>query len=322
VSENGPAVTVVIPTRDRARRLRALLASLRDQTLGRDSFEVIVVDDGSKDETPAVLAAEAAAGALSLRSVRGTGAGPTAARNAGIALARGGLVAFTDDDCVAEPGWLAAGLAAWSGDERRFVQGSTVPIPAERHLLGPRSYSYEITEPDNDYQTCNIFYPRALLERLGGFDMERFARFGGEDTDLGWRAIESGADVVFAPDARVQHAVVQLDYRTAVKRCWSWHAVAGLYVRHPELRRQRLLLGVFWNHHHYVTARLWLALLLPSRTLLPVRLWLARPWIVGRMLDSESRRPSLERTAWYAVMDTVEMAALVRGSVPLGLLVV
>jgi glycosyltransferase involved in cell wall biosynthesis len=321
VDDTSIAVSVVIATRDRAARLRAQLESLREQTIGTDRFEVIVADDGSRDETPAVLADEAEAGILNLRTTRLEGAGPTAARNAALELASGELIAFTDDDCVTDPRWLEAGLAAWGGNPMRFVQGVTVPIESERHLLGLRSYSYEVTEPNEDYQTCNIFYPRVLIDRLGGFDMEMFGRFGGEDCDLGWRAREIGADPVFAPDAKVSHAVVQLDYRSAVRRCWSWHAVAALYVRHPELRRKRLLFGVLWNYHHYVTARLLLALLLPSRKLLPLRLWLAWPWLRGRVIDPETGRPSLERAVWYATMDTVEMAALARGSLPHGILV-
>ena len=322
MSERLPVVSVVTPTRNRARRLEALLASLREQTIGTGAFEVIVVDDGSEDDTPAVLAAERDAGVLDLRAIRNERPrGPTHARNAGVSSARGALIAFTDDDCVAEPGWLAAGLEAWAQDPNRFVQGTTTPIESERPLLGPRSYSYEITEADNDYQTCNIFYPRALLDRLGGFDTEMFGRFGGEDTDLGWRAIAAGAQAAFAADAAVHHAVVELTYGSAVRRCWSWNATAGLYKRHPELRRQRLLLGVFWNHHHYVTARFWVGLLLPSRKLLPLRLWLMKPWLTGRVFEPGSKTPSLERAAWYGVMDTVEMAALARGSLPHGMLV-
>jgi glycosyltransferase involved in cell wall biosynthesis len=329
VGASDPAASVVVPTHNRARRLEALLRSLREQTIGADRFEVIVVDDGSTDGTDVVLAAETATGILSLRTIRhATPSGPTAARNAGIAIARGPLIAFTDDDCIAEPGWLAAGIAAWDQEPMRFVQGATTPIEAEKHLLGPRSYSYEITEADDDYQTCNIFYPRELLSLLGGFDMELFSRFGGEDTDLAWRALAAGAQPVFARDAEVHHAVVELTMKSAVRRCWSWNATAALYVRHPELRRKRLLLGIFWNHHHYVTARMWAALLLPSRlpllpprSLLPLKLWLAKPWLTGRAIDHDSHSMSLQRTAWYAVTDTVEMVALARGSVPHRILV-
>src|SRR5688572_297385 len=100
-----PAVSVVIPTHNRAGRLAAQLESLRAQTT-RD-FEVIVVDDGSRDGTPEVLAAQIARGGFDLRAIRHDAPqGPATARNAGWQAARAPLVAFTDDDCISHPGWL------------------------------------------------------------------------------------------------------------------------------------------------------------------------------------------------------------------------
>lgn len=289
-----------------------MLESLRTQTLPSGSFEVIVIDDGSTDDTPGVLEAEQRLGELRLTWRRNDrSVGPGASRNLGWRLAKAPLIAFTDDDCEAEPQWLAAGLAAWSEREDRFVQGRTTPIGRERHRLGLKAYSYEITAPDEDYQTCNMFYPRVLLERLGGFDHASFPRAVGEDTDLGWRAREAGADCVFAPDAAVQHAVLDLSFRCAVRRAWSWGFAAPLYRRHADLRRRRLLYRVFWNWQHHSTGRAWLAVLLPrSRAMWPLKAWLAHPWLADRALDPDSRRPSLRRAAWYAVTDNVEMASM------------
>jgi glycosyltransferase involved in cell wall biosynthesis len=306
---------VVIATRNRARRLEAALASLRAQTLAADRFEVIVVDDGSTDDTPAILAAEIERGVLRLSTVPGAGGGPALARNAGWRLSKAPLIAFTDDDCVAEPGWLEAGLAAWDSDPARFVQGQTTPITTERHLLGPRAYSYEITGLAAEFSTCNMFYPRRLLEQLGGFDAAAFPTVG-EDTNLAWRARAAGAEPVFAKEAANQHAVVQLDVRSALRRCWSWGRAVQLYVLHPELRRQRLLYRVFWNWQHWTAARMVLALALPqSRALWPLKAWLARPWLDDRGRDPVSGAPAPARAAWFALADGVEMAAMLRGSV-------
>jgi glycosyltransferase involved in cell wall biosynthesis len=97
----APQVSVVVATRDRARRLDALLSSLCSQTLPADDFEVIVVDDGSRDATQEVLARHASAGGLQLSSVRhAESQGAAAARNAGWRRARAPLIAFTDDDCT------------------------------------------------------------------------------------------------------------------------------------------------------------------------------------------------------------------------------
>jgi glycosyltransferase involved in cell wall biosynthesis len=309
-------VGVVIATRNRPQRLAAVLASLRSQTVGTARFEVVVVDDGSTGETARVLADEAARGELALRTIRRErSGGPAAAREEGWRATDARLIAFTDDDCVASPGWLAAGVAAWAGDDEVFVQGRTTPIESERHLLGPRAYSYDITAPDEDYQTCNMFYPRSLLERLDGFDAAHFPAVG-EDADLGWRARAIGARPVFAPDAHVQHAVVTMDARGTLRRGFRWGGAVPLYVRHPELRRKRLLYRVFWNWFHMIAVRALVAALLPwRRSLWPLKAWLAGPWLRDRARDPESRRIHPGRAAWFAVADTVELAGMVRGSV-------
>ena len=97
-----PAVSVVVPTRNRARYLRTSLGSLMRQSLDQP-FEVVVVDDASSDETPR-LAAEL--GVLLVR--HDSPEGPNAARNAGIRAASGELIVFVDDDVEAPDGWLAA----------------------------------------------------------------------------------------------------------------------------------------------------------------------------------------------------------------------
>ncbi|MEA2495152.1 MAG: hypothetical protein QOJ29_3063, partial [Thermoleophilaceae bacterium] len=94
-----PRASVVVATRDRADSLAALLSALAEQTLPREDFEVIVIDDGSTDHTARVLAEAEARGTLQLRIARDEGRGPGAARNRGWREARGEIVAFTDDDC-------------------------------------------------------------------------------------------------------------------------------------------------------------------------------------------------------------------------------
>src|SRR3954451_21930647 len=111
-------------THNRRERLIAMLDSLRAQTVGRDRFEVIVVDDASSDGTQEELERQVARGDLGLKVIRrDTGGGPAVARNAGWRAASAVLVAFTDDDCVAVPEWLEAGLAAHAADPDAFLQG-------------------------------------------------------------------------------------------------------------------------------------------------------------------------------------------------------
>jgi glycosyltransferase involved in cell wall biosynthesis len=318
-----PRVSVVIPTRNRAGRLAAALASLRAQTLPADELEVVVVDDGSDDGTAELLTAEAERDGFRLRAMHnGAPVGPAEARNAGWRAASAPLVAFLDDDCEAGAGWAEAGLAAWGGEPMRFVQGQTVPMRDEVDLIGPFSYTIDLREPHPAFPTCNMFYSRELLERVGGFDSIAFPTQG-EDTDLAWRAQETGAEPVWAPGAEAEHAVVRLRPVEFLRRAWSWGNAAGLCARHPGFARRRLVYRVFWNPSHYELVRLVLALVLPRRLLLlPLQAWLARPYLTWRLGHPRTGRWAPWLLPWFLLVDTVEMAGVLRGSLRRGTFVI
>lgn len=303
--------SVVIATRNRRDRLASALGSLREQTLPRDEFEVVVVDDASTDATPALLAEEEARNGIVLRTLRQDApGGPAVARNRGWRESRGDLVAFLDDDMVAEPDWLSRALEEWGRDDSVFLQGATGPIPDEEHRLGPLAYTMDVRELIPEFPTCNIFYPRAMLERLGGFD-ETFPGPSGEDMDLAWRARGEGATPRFAGEARAYHAVVEMTPAQYLRRVWRWSDAVLAYARHPDLRRERLHGGVFFNWSHYLLARALLALLLRSRWLLPLRVWLAWPYLRFTFDRAEGRPPLL---AFFVLLDAVETAGMVRGA--------
>jgi glycosyltransferase involved in cell wall biosynthesis len=133
----SPAIAVVVPTHDRAHLLPRLVACLEAQ---RDvsAFEVVIVDDASTDDTPRVLAALVGRSALTMRVERlASNAGPATARNVGWRATSAPLVAFTDDDCLPQPQWLARLLAA--ADAADIVQGRTLPEPSQRERAGPFS---------------------------------------------------------------------------------------------------------------------------------------------------------------------------------------
>ena len=310
-----PRIAVVFATHNRAGRLQALLDSLREQSLPADEFEVVAVDDASTDETAAVLERERLRGDLALTAHRlARGAGPAAARNAGWRMASAPLVAFTDDDCRATPDWLAAGIRALDANPGGFVQGRTDPDPAEGHFAGPFSRTLRVHQLGPFFQTCNVMYPRDLLERVGGFDEETFTVPGGEDADLAWRSMQSGALSAFADEARVFHAVSRLGPAGKLRVAWRWHETMRLFALYPDLRRVALTHGVFWKGSHYLLFRLLLALAL-RRAPRGLRAWLARPYLLhllerGRI---EGGGPAL--APYYLVHDLVEMAAAVRGSV-------
>jgi glycosyltransferase involved in cell wall biosynthesis len=309
-----PLVSVVFATHNRAARLRTLLRSLREQTVGVDSFEVIVVDDGSSDETASVLVAESEAGVLDLRTVRHERArGPAAARNAGWALARAPLVAFTDDDCRADPAWLQAGLGAWEGRIDRFMQGRTDPDPLEQRELGPFSRTMRVDTLGPWYQTCNMFYPRALLERMEGFDQAGYPGMAAEDSDLAWRCIEAGCEGVFAADAVVLHAVHNLGPVGKLRVAWRWHGLMLLFATHPGARTT-LKHGIFWKQSHYLLARAALAAVLPRRMKL-LRAWCLAPLAPAYLARARDEGAGVWAAPYLVLHDAVEVAAAVRGAV-------
>src|SRR4051812_14055830 len=131
-----PLVSVVVPTSNRADYLEVALASLAAQDLDADAYEVIVIDDGSNDRTPAVIEA---AGVRSVR--REQPQGPNAARNTGVRVAGADLIAMVDDDVWAPPGWLRAIV---DGAERHPEAGALGgPIRARFEGPAPRSCGRE-----------------------------------------------------------------------------------------------------------------------------------------------------------------------------------
>lgn len=311
----GTDVSVVVPTQDRRERLAALLESLREQTLPARAFEVVVVDDASSDGTTQLLERETACDDLRLRVIRRKRPlGPAAARNEGWRAARSPLIAFMDDDCVATPSWLESGLRAYGGRDDTFVQGRTDPNPEELHLAGPFSRTVTVHAAGPTFPTCNVFYPRALLERVGGFDEETFSVPGGEDTDLAWRAIATGARPTFASGAQAFHAVAPLGPIGKLRVAFRWTETMRTFARHPELRRQQLTYRLFWKGSHYLLVRALTALLVPRRHRL-LRAWLARPYLF-HLLDRgrvEGGGPLM--APYFLLHDLVELAAVLRGAV-------
>lgn len=306
-----PLVSVVVSTYNRPERLARLLASLRDQGLSEDAFEVIVVDNGSREATRAVIEHEAARPGLALRRIaHPVTLGPAGGRNSGWRAARAPLVAFTDDDCRADGGWLAAGLRAQAEHPGAVIQGATRPDPLELVNDGPLSRTVLVDSLGPQYEACNIFYPRETLESLGGFD-ERFGIVpAGEDTDLAWRAIERGARTVFAEDAVVFHAVERLGVRGMLRVAGRWGEGVRIFRDHPPTRSM-LYRNLFWNVWHYLLWRSVLGLIAPR----PLRtLVLAR-----HLLELRRRARRAGAGAWLIpfllAYDAVECWSIARGAI-------
>jgi len=304
----APLVSVVVPTHNRPERLARLLRSLEDQSLGAERFEVIVVDDASETMAEEVVAR--CAPRLRVRCLRQPRPlGPAAARNRGWRSAAAPLVAFTDDDCRAEPGWLEAAVRAAREHPDAVLQGRTEPDPEEPPDEGLLRRTVCVRSLGPQYQTCNIFYPRSALQALGGFD-ERFGRRpAAEDTDLAWRALERGWRAVFVPDAVILHAVEETGVGGSLALARRWGPAVRVFAAHPGARAI-LYRGVFWNVWHYLLWRSLASLAGPR--------WLRRIVLTRHLLALRRRAAARRASAWgipfLLVHDAVECWAVAAGA--------
>jgi GT2 family glycosyltransferase len=319
VSVAAPAISVVVPSHERRLRLRWLLNALEAQTLAGERWEVVVVHDYDDRDTQDTLDRHPLAAAGRLRHVRiepGTGSAARQ-RNLGWRAARAPLIAFTDDDCRPDAGWLEQLLAVAELHPGAVVQGQTVSDPLEVDVYASPHYRtvQEFDPPGRFAQTCNILYPRELLERIGGFD-EGIRAPAGEDLDLNLRARAAGADYVGAVDALVYHCVEGYTLIGALRLARKWGEIAALVKRHPELRRTYPL-RIFWRATHL---RLVLAALgLGSMRRHPALGVLALPYL-DYALRQRGTRPrarlaSAIELPGRVVVDAAEVGILVRGSI-------
>ncbi len=214
---NVPTVTVVVCTRDRADRLDVALGSLAHlETAGYLRYEVLVVDNGSTDATPAVVDRIAATFPVPLRRVFEDRPGVGRARNRGVAEAAGEWIAFFDDDQAADRLWLTELFALAERKRLRCVGGQVrIKLPAGvdrelspvcRMLLG---CSVEMPAERPYTPSCtpgagNLMVHRSVFAEIGGFD-ETCSR--GEDTDLFVRMYKAGIDAWYSPAAIIDHLI-------------------------------------------------------------------------------------------------------------------
>jgi glycosyltransferase involved in cell wall biosynthesis len=198
-----PRITVQLCTYNRAALLGRVLDAYFAQTLARDAYEIVLVDDGSRDETPAVIARAQERATCAFTVVRQANAGLAAARNAGIARARGTRILFTDDDVLATPVLLAEHLRTDADAGDVIVRGAVINTEDFDHLpppiYGPRNYS------GNYFWTSNVSVRRARLDRVGGTFDTTFAEYGWEDIELGMRLRAIGTRAVFNAKAVAFH---------------------------------------------------------------------------------------------------------------------
>ncbi|HEX3794033.1 MAG TPA: glycosyltransferase family 2 protein [Acidimicrobiales bacterium] len=243
----NPEIAVVVPTFQRSEKLLPLLTSLGRQSLSTGRFEVIVVDDCSRDDTFELAREEVTSLPYALTVLQTpVNSGPAVARNIGWQSSTAPLIAFLDDDCIPSRRWLQAGLEAFQEQPQTgVIQGRThIPEGSSVDRLTDWFVWRQIDGPTPYFEGANIFYRRASLEVTGGFDEE--IGYHGEDCAAGWRVLEAGFRQGYCAEASVEHPIEQ--------RGFAWHIAMGLLesrivhcaAKHPGFRQ-----SAFWRPWAY-----------------------------------------------------------------------
>jgi GT2 family glycosyltransferase len=282
-AQAGVAVTVVIPTFNRAADLERCLAHLGRQSVG--ALGVIVVDNSSTDRTPEMIRELMPAWGGRLRYIRRDPNGPASARNSGLAATTTPYVLFLDSDIDLPPDWVARALAHFADDASLRAAGGYIlyafnpsGVNAYGGDLSRMGLAWDVDEgtaldPSKGparriWVNCSAMLARAdSVREAGGFDETFF--YGHEDTDLGWRMNLMGHRVEVFPDLRAIHNV---------------SADPGM--AHPEI--------VF----HYCKNRLRSMLRNASAANLPVMLAAYAAYAIADVLARAPRAPKVRALAW------------------------
>ena len=227
----APKVSVVVCSYNGGGTLAECLESLG--RLRYPDYEVILVDDGSTDDTPAI-----AARFPGVRTIRQENRGLSESRNVGLRAATGEIVAYTDSDCYADPDWLthlvhqlaATGADAVGGPNLSPDDGWLAACVAASP--GQPTHVLESDQVAEHVPGCNMAYRRGPLEQINGFDPQ-FLR-AGDDVDVCWRLQQAGRWITFAPAAFVWHHRRQTPRAFLRQQAGYGEAEALLRFKHPE----------------------------------------------------------------------------------------
>ncbi|MBI2589906.1 glycosyltransferase family 2 protein [Candidatus Berkelbacteria bacterium] len=223
-------ISVVITTYNRAPQLLKCVDSVIGQDYPSSMYEIIVVNDCSTDSTKSVM------GGISKvhKNIRilshSKNKGEAGARNTGIKAARGNIIAFIDDDCIAGKGWLSSINHAFV-DGVDGVEGITVTKGGK----GPFD-NYVENLHGGKYMTCNMSYRAPLIKKIGCDGRLRHANR--VDSDLAFSVIESGGKLVFSREASVEHSITRGSFRSKLRRKKFFMNDALLYKKHPALYKK------------------------------------------------------------------------------------
>ena len=197
-----PRISVVVCSYNGGRTIRDCCEGLC--RLEYPDFEVIVVDDGSTDDTASIAASYA------FKVIRTRNMGLSHARNLGLREATGEIVAYIDDDAYPDPAWLTHLATSFVRSDHAGIGGPNITAPEDGPLArcignspGNPTHVLLTDEEAEHLPGCNMAFRKSALEAIGGFD-EQF-RIAGDDVDICWRVRAGGGTLGFSPAAMVWH---------------------------------------------------------------------------------------------------------------------
>ncbi|HTA38899.1 MAG TPA: glycosyltransferase family A protein [Candidatus Acidoferrales bacterium] len=194
--------TIQLCTYNRSALLERVLDACFEQTTPRDEYEIVLVNDGSTDDTPAVIERARGRATCAFVVVNQQNSGLAKGRNAGIARASGERIIFIDDDVLPLPNFVEEHLRTHAAHPQAIVRGGAINVESFDQLPPPlwtiKDYS------GNYFWTTNVSVPLATIREVGGFN-ESFSEYGWEDIDVGLRLRFRGTKAAFNPKALVYH---------------------------------------------------------------------------------------------------------------------
>jgi len=197
-------VSVIVPAYHDWERLKICIDALLNQTYPQENFEVIIVNNDPADTPPDLSLPE------NFRIISEEKPGSYAARNAGIKKAKGEILAFTDADCIPEPGWIKEGIKVFNSDKRVSRVGGKVDLFFKNKRLTiaeiyEKAFAFRQqrhVEKSGTAVTANMFSKRKVFESVGMFDENKYS---GEDIEWGIRAQKRGFKIKYSAMAIVKH---------------------------------------------------------------------------------------------------------------------
>lgn len=312
----APEITVAVPVKDRREQMLRCLDALLAQD--HPDYEILICDNESTDGTPDAVRrhAQAAGADVRVEVIKGT---VGHVRNRAAQLARGELIAFTDSDCLPDPGWLSAAAAALRADPSLgAVQGRTLP---EVEITDGWPATIQVERFSGHYESCNMTFRREPFVATKGFD-EVVGHFW-EDTAAGYAMKRAGWPTAYVAEALVFHDVTYPGFWWHVERMQRNSHLAVVLARYPEMRRDLFFWRVFLRDRDAMFCGAMAAAVLARRH--PAALALAAPYLhfllterTGRVVK-EWRDP--KRYAQALLFDGSRVVGLLRGGLRNGRIV-